>query len=170
MMVKPLFVKDIRRNGELIRVNQPQVISKAIASRATIQKAKTMLESVVSKEGTASNLRFGDYSIAGKTGTTQNNSDGWFMGMVPNLVTGVWVGAEDRAVHFNRTAYGQGATMALPIWGQYMKSCYANKDLGISVDPFEEPENLTIEVDCDKWATQNGQDDGDFDDGLGDGL
>jgi Membrane carboxypeptidase (penicillin-binding protein) len=59
--------------------------------------------------------------IAGKTGTTQNQSDGWFMGMVPNLVTGVWVGAEDRSVHFDNITYGQGATMALPIWANYMR-------------------------------------------------
>lgn len=93
--------------------------------------------------------------IAGKTGTTQNNSDGWFMGMVPNLVTGVWVGAEDRSVHFGNITYGQGATMALPIWAQYMKSCYTEKDLNISQEPFKEPENLSIEVDCKKWAQEN---------------
>ncbi|OUR98100.1 penicillin-binding protein [Flavobacteriales bacterium 33_180_T64] len=92
-----------------------------------------------------------DNPIAGKTGTTQNQSDGWFMGMVPNLVTGVWVGAEDRAVHFKTITYGQGASMALPIWGLYMKDCYANEDLGISKDDFEKPEDLSIEVDCDKW-------------------
>ena len=62
--------------------------------------------------------------IAGKTGTTQNNSDGWLMGMVPNLVTGVWVGGEDRSVHFESTMYGQGATMALPVWSLSMKDCY----------------------------------------------
>lgn len=89
--------------------------------------------------------------IAGKTGTTQNNSDGWFMGMVPNLVTGVWVGGEDRATHFRNIAYGQGASMALPIWGMYMKDCYANKDLEISKGEFEAPEELTIEVDCDNY-------------------
>jgi penicillin-binding protein 1A len=93
--------------------------------------------------------------IAGKTGTTQNNSDGWFMGMVPNLVTGVWVGAEDRSVHFGSVTYGQGAAMALPIWAQYMKSCYTEKDLNISQEPFKEPENLSIEVDCKKWAQEN---------------
>lgn len=86
--------------------------------------------------------------IAGKTGTTQNQSDGWFMGMVPNLVTGVWVGAEDRATHFEDIRYGQGAAMALPIWGVYMKSCYADKDLGISKEEFERPRRLTISVDC----------------------
>jgi penicillin-binding protein 1A len=104
--------------------------------------------------------------IAGKTGTTQNQSDGWFMGMVPNLVTGVWVGAEDRAVHFETTKYGQGASMALPIWGLYMKACYADEALSISKGNFDKPANLSIEVDCSKWKG-NGQDiadpDGDLD-------
>jgi len=86
--------------------------------------------------------------IAGKTGTTQNQSDGWFMGMVPNLVTGVWVGAEDRAAHFRTITYGQGAAMALPIWGVYMKSCYEDKDLDISKSEFEKPLELSIEVNC----------------------
>ena len=94
--------------------------------------------------------------IAGKTGTTQNQSDGWFMGMVPNLVTGVWVGAEDRSVHFGNITYGQGAAMALPIWAVYMKSCYADKELNISIEDFEVPKDLTIRVDCsDSSETDN---------------
>jgi penicillin-binding protein 1A len=88
--------------------------------------------------------------IAGKTGTTQNQSDGWFMGMVPNLVTGVWVGGEERATHFKSILYGQGASMALPIWGLYMKKNYEDKDLGISEGEFTRPENMTINVNCDK--------------------
>ncbi|MFS4415367.1 penicillin-binding protein 1A [Maribacter sp. 2307ULW6-5] len=92
--------------------------------------------------------------IAGKTGTTQNQSDGWFMGMVPNLVTGVWVGGEDRATHFKSITYGQGASMALPIWGLYMKKNYANEELGISKDDFEKPENMSIIVDCDKYEKE----------------
>ena len=86
--------------------------------------------------------------IAGKTGTTQNHSDGWFMGMVPNLVTGVWVGGEDRAVHFDNIAYGQGASMALPIWALFMKAAYENPDLGISLEDFEAPEVVGIPIDC----------------------
>ena len=86
--------------------------------------------------------------IAGKTGTTQNQSDGWFMGMVPNLVTGVWVGGEDRAVHFKDIAFGQGATMALPIWAMYMRDAYAIPELGISMEDFEAPEILMIPIDC----------------------
>ncbi len=106
--------------------------------------------------------------IAGKTGTTQNQSDGWFMGMVPNLVTGVWIGAEDRAAHFASTAYGQGASMALPIWGMYMKSCYQDKDLNISTEEFEKPKNLSYNLDCFKKpeGDNSGKKDDDPDDDL----
>lgn len=82
--------------------------------------------------------------IAGKTGTTQNNSDGWFMGITPNLATGVWVGWEDRATHFFSTGEGQGARMALPIWGIFMKKIWADKELGITPDDkFAKPSNWT---------------------------
>lgn len=86
--------------------------------------------------------------IAGKTGTTQNQSDGWFMGMVPNLVTGVWVGCEDRSARFKSITYGQGATAALPVWGYFMKLCYEDPALKVSKEPFERPNNLSIKVDC----------------------
>jgi penicillin-binding protein 1A len=105
--------------------------------------------------------------IAGKTGTTQNNSDGWFMGIVPNLVTGVWVGGDNRSIHFDNIRYGQGASMALPIWGIYMKKNYENKDLGISDGEFERPASISIELDCDKIkenALENAEPDDDLDD------
>ncbi|MGI9546442.1 MAG: transglycosylase domain-containing protein [Flavobacteriaceae bacterium] len=88
--------------------------------------------------------------IAGKTGTTQNQSDGWFMGMVPNLVTGVWVGGEDRSTHFKSLVYGQGASMALPIWALYMRENYNIDELGISEAEFIKPEKLSINVSCTK--------------------
>ena len=94
-----------------------------------------------------------DNPIAGKTGTTQNQSDGWFIGMVPNLVSGVWVGGEDRSIHFEEIAFGQGATMALPIWAIYMKRAYEIPELEISVDDFEEPEKLTINIDCENMLS-----------------
>jgi penicillin-binding protein 1A len=105
--------------------------------------------------------------IAGKTGTTQNQSDGWFMGMVPNLVTGVWVGGEERSIHFSRLKYGQGASMALPIWALYMKKNYANEEIGVSKDAFEVPEEMSINIDCSK-ESQDNQDDLDTDDDLDD--
>ena len=98
--------------------------------------------------------------IAGKTGTTQNQSDGWFMGMVPNLVTGVWVGCEDRSARFKSITYGQGATAALPIWGYFMKKCYADDKLNISKEEFTRPDNLTIKVDC--WQPKKEKDTTDF--------
>ncbi|MDO9261736.1 MAG: transglycosylase domain-containing protein, partial [Flavobacteriaceae bacterium] len=88
--------------------------------------------------------------IAGKTGTTQNQSDGWFMGMVPNLATGVWVGNEDRAARFYGISRGQGATMALPIWALFYKKCYEDSSLNISKQEFEKPLNFSINLDCNK--------------------
>ena len=88
--------------------------------------------------------------IAGKTGTTQNQTDGWFMGVVPNLATGVWTGGEDRAVHFENIAEGQGATMSLPTWALFMKKVYADTTLNISQEDFEKPEYVGIDTNCGK--------------------
>ncbi|MBA6156255.1 transglycosylase domain-containing protein [Tenacibaculum sp. S7007] len=88
--------------------------------------------------------------IAGKTGTTQNQSDGWFMGIVPNLATGVWTGGEDRATHFAGIGKGQGAAMSLPTWALFMNKCYADKTLNISKEDFEKPANLSIQINCDE--------------------
>ncbi len=92
--------------------------------------------------------------IAGKTGTTQNHSDGWFIGMVPNLITGVWVGATHRATHFRDISEGQGATMALPIWALYMQQCYQDTALGISDQVFESPTEYTTVIDCEQYQQQ----------------
>lgn len=94
--------------------------------------------------------------IAGKTGTTQNQSDGWFMGIVPNLATGVWTGGEDRATHFAGIGKGQGAAMSLPTWALFMQKCYADKSLNISQSDFEKPsEKLSIEINCAKQKEEN---------------
>jgi penicillin-binding protein 1A len=98
-----------------------------------------------------------DNAIAGKTGTTQNQSDGWFMGIVPNLATGVWTGGEDRAIHFEGIAKGQGATMSLPSWALFMKKCYADKTLKISKEDFEKPEKLSININCDEKTEEEGE-------------
>src|SRR5690606_11293735 len=115
----------------------------------TIELMKGVVEG-----GTAARLR-GRYKlsnpIAGKTGTTQNNSDGWFMGLTPDLVTGVWVGCEDRSAHFRSTALGQGANTALPIWGLFMQKVYADKKIKISTGDFEKPEKINVEIDCVKF-------------------
>lgn len=107
----------------------------------------------------ASGREYGNirYPIAGKTGTTQNNSDGWYMGITPDLVSGVWVGCDDRSIHFSTTNDGQGANSALPIWGYYMNSVYKNPTIKISTGDFERPSTpITIELDCDKFNNTNG--------------
>lgn len=118
--------------------------------------------------GTGARLRGSKYGftnpIAGKTGTTQNNSDGWFVGITPELVSGVWAGCEDRAVHFRSTQLGQGANTALPVWGLYMKKVYADPDLIYSKGDFEIPgKPLGVELDCSKYQNpvqqQNGGED-----------
>ena len=101
---------------------------------------------------------------AGKTGTTQSNSDGWFMGLTPDLVTGVWVGAEDRGVRFRSMNWGQGARMALPIYGYYMQRVYKDKKIKISQDEFEVP----IGYDPTRFECENGNENpGDIEIDLG---
>ena len=160
--IKPQFISRIEdKNGVVLY--EPKIDSHDVLNKDIAYAVIKLLEGVT-EEGSGVRLRTqgggnGDnvwtgypYSftnpIAGKTGTTQNQSDGWFIGMVPNLVTGVWVGCEDRSARFKGITYGQGATAALPIWGYYMKKCYEDKDLQVSKDPFERPDNLSIKVDC----------------------
>lgn len=160
--VKPQFLSRIEnKSGEVIYEPIPEshdVLNKDIAF-AVIKLLQGVTESgsgvrLRTQGGGSGDNRWTGYPymftnpIAGKTGTTQNQSDGWFMGMVPNLVTGVWVGCEDRSARFKSLTYGQGATAALPVWGYFMKKCYADKNLQISKSEFERPANLSIKVDC----------------------
>ena len=94
--------------------------------------------------------------IAAKTGTTQNHSDGWFIGFVPNLVTGVWTGADNRSVRFRDLYLGQGAEMALPIWANYMDSLYKDNSINISSEDFPFPENgVSVTLDCNQTNNNN---------------
>ena len=129
----PLFVTRIEDNdGNVLATFSPQV--NEVISESSAYKMLVMLRAVIN-EGTGGRIRR-LYNITadmgGKTGTTNNNSDGWFMGFTPSLVSGCWVGGEERDIHFDRMADGQGASMALPIWGIYMNKVYADKTLGYS--------------------------------------
>ena len=160
--VKPQFISRIEdKNGVVIYEPIPEsheVLNKDIAY-AVIKLLEGVTEGgsgsrLRTQGGGAGDNRWTGYPysftnpIAGKTGTTQNQSDGWFMGMVPNLTTGVWVGCEDRSSRFKTITYGQGATAALPIWGYFMKKCYGDTTLNVSKKDFERPANLSIKVDC----------------------
>ena len=129
----PLFVTRIEDNdGNVLATFSPQV--NEVISESSAYKMLVMLRAVIN-EGTGGRVRRLYHITAdmgGKTGTTNNNSDGWFMGFTPSLVSGCWVGGEERDIHFDRMADGQGASMALPIWGIYMTKVYADKTLGYS--------------------------------------
>ena len=134
LRVDPIYVTKITdNNGNVISEFTPQYTE--VMSQEAYFKMVNILQNVINS-GTGSRLRRAPYNITavmgGKTGTTNYNADGWFMGFTPNLVSGVWVGGDERYIHFNRMAQGQGATMALPIYGLYMKKVYADKSLPYS--------------------------------------
>ena len=140
----PLFVTRIEDNdGNVLATFSPQV--NEVISESSAYKMLVMLRAVIN-EGTGGRVRRLYHITAdmgGKTGTTNNNSDGWFMGFTPSLVSGCWVGGEERDIHFDRMADGQGASMALPIWGIYMNKVYADKALGYSQkDTFDIPDGF----------------------------
>lgn len=157
--IQPTFVTRIEdKNGKVLEEFIPttdEVFSE--------EKAYTMIQLMrgVVDGGTGSRLRSRHKlmnQIAGKTGTTQKNADGWFIGLTPELVAGAWVGGEDRSIHFNSMVEGQGATMALPIWGKFFSKVYADPKLKVSKGEFPRPKNLdpNLELDCSKYdATDN---------------
>ena len=170
LRVSPMIITSIEdKNGTVLKDFVPQ--TQEVLSEESAFVILNLLEGVTasgsgirlrSKWTSGGNAVTGfpyefDNAIAGKTGTTQNQSDGWFMGMVPNLATGVWTGGEDRATHFEGIRKGQGATMSLPSWALFMKKCYADKTLSISKEEFEKPENLSININCEEEADIEGK-------------
>ena len=148
---EPTFIQRIEdKNGNVLYEYVPE--KKEVLSPRTAYLVCTLLMGVVdSPGGTAHSLRTKykfPNQIGGKTGTTQNNSDGWFMGITPNLVSGVWVGCSDRRVRFKSTYYGQGAKLALPIWAIYMQKVYGDASIGLPADPFQKPEGFDVDINC----------------------
>ena len=154
---EPTYILRIEdKNGNVIYTHTPKVVQAMDAQTAYVMTY--MLKGVI-EDGTGSRLQY-KYKltnpIGGKTGTTQSNSDGWFMGITPQLVTGVWTGCEDRDIHFFSTRQGEGANTALPIFALFMKKVYANSALGIkkNVD-FDPPKGgVTIQLDCNAYQQQ----------------
>ncbi|MCF6332003.1 MAG: transglycosylase domain-containing protein [Draconibacterium sp.] len=155
VFIKPYFVTRIEdRHGNIIASFQPK--RQEAIDEQTAYLMLNLMQAVVD-EGTAIRLRnrpnYGQFTmpIAGKTGTTQNHSDGWFIGVTPKLTAGVWTGADLRSIHFKTIATGQGANMALPIWGYFYKKVLADKSLGITEDmEFKKPLHFNINLDCDE--------------------
>jgi penicillin-binding protein 1A len=153
---EPIYLLRIEdKNGNVIYERKPRI--KVVLDEQTAYVMTDMLKAVI-KEGTGVRLGW-KYNltnpIGGKTGTTNNNSDGWFMGITPDLVTGVWTGAEDRAIHFSSTDFGEGANTALPIFGIYMQKVYADKTLNYTKGDFPVPKGgVTITLDCGAYTKQ----------------
>ena len=156
--IQPTFITRIEdKNGKVLEEFIPN--SNEVFSE---EKAYTIIQLMrgVVQEGTGSRLRGAKYKlnnqIAGKTGTTQHNADGWFIGLTPELAAGCWVGGEDRSIHFNSILEGQGASMALPIWGKFFVKVYADKSIKLSKADFTKPKNLdpNLEMDCSKYDDQ----------------
>lgn len=159
---KPIFVTRIEdKNGNILARFSPDHHDAIDPKTAFLML--NLMEGVVN-EGTSQRLRregliYGNLTadIAGKTGTTQNQSDGWFMGITPELVTGVWTGGDLRAIHFEGLSMGQGANMALPVYGYFMNKLYRDRTLGYSQDTkFEAPEGFNMDLDCSKVMKDNG--------------
>ena len=152
--IKPMFITRIEdKNGNVIERFMPEE-SEAM-SELTAYKMIELMKGVV-QSGTGIRLRssYGFTNpIAGKTGTTQKQSDGYFMGITPDLTTGVWVGAEDRSVHFRSTSLGQGSHTALPIWAYYMRKVYNDPNLHVSKGDFTKPNlpNVDLNFDCSNY-------------------
>ena len=155
--VEPIFITRIEdKNGNVIARFAPK--RNEAMNENTAYLMLELLKGVV-QHGTGRRLgwKYGfKHPIAGKTGTTNNQSDGWFMGVVPELTTGVWVGCEDRSAHFRSLTLGQGANMSLPIWALYMQKIYADSTLNFSKGDFEPPlHGMNVEFDCDKFRDNN---------------
>jgi penicillin-binding protein 1A len=151
--IEPTFITRIEdRNGKVLDEFIPA--SREVLSEEKAYLMVNLMEGVVTS-GTGVRLRYKykiNTAIAGKTGTTQNNSDGWFIGLTPDLVAGAWVGGEDRSVHFDNTSEGQGASMALPIWAFFFQRVYADKSIKISQGAFERPKRkMSMDLDCSNY-------------------
>lgn len=155
--VEPIFMtKIVDKNGNVLERFVPE--KNEAMNEITAYKMIELMKGVV-ESGTGIRLRYKygfNNPIAGKTGTTQNQSDGWFMGITPDITTGIWVGCEDRSAHFRTITLGQGANMALPIWALYMRKIYDDPSLGISMGDFDKPlSDVSVEFDCEKYDREN---------------
>jgi penicillin-binding protein 1A len=150
----PIMVTRIEdKNGNMLREFIPR--TKNVLTEETAYVMTNMLEASTTEPGGTSTILHTGFkfntTIGAKTGTTSNYSDAWFMGITPDLVCGMWVGGEDRSIHFRTGAYGQGARLALPLYGIFMKKVYADKSIDINKGPFPAPADLRIELDCSRY-------------------
>jgi penicillin-binding protein 1A len=152
-LTKPYYILRIEdKDGNVLASFNPEK-KEVISKETAFMMVHMLMGATRERNGTALGLhRLGKTlvgnEVGGKTGTTSNYSDGWFIGITKQLVTGIWVGGEDRSIHFRSFNYGQGSKMAMPIWSYYMDKVYADKVLGIGKGPFKRPDNLSVDLTC----------------------
>ncbi len=154
---KPFYIERIEdKNGKILQQFVPKT-EEALSSSTAYAMLHMLKGATELSGGTALGLDRelrADNEIGAKTGTTQNFSDGWFMGVTSDLVAGAWVGGDDRSIHFKSIALGQGARMAMPIWEIFMRKVYADEELGITKKEFQKPSDFNIQLDCDRYNMQ----------------
>jgi len=156
VFVEPIFITRIEdKNGNILESFIPKQ-QEAMNEQSAFLMLELMKGVVESGTGARLHYRYNVTApVAGKTGTTQNNSDGWFMGITPSITTGVWVGGEIRSIHFRSINLGQGANMALPIWALYMKKVWADKSLNVQQNDFDKPaKDMSDRIDCKKFKQE----------------
>ena len=152
-LTKPFYLLRIEdKNGNQLASFNPEK-KEVISKETAFMMVHMLMGATRERNGTALGLhRLGKTlvgnEVGGKTGTTSNYSDGWFVGITKQLVTGIWVGGEDRSIHFRSFNFGQGSKMALPIWSYYMDKVYNDRLLGITKGPFKRPDNLSVDLTC----------------------
>lgn len=154
---KPFYIERIEdKNGKVLKQFVPKT-GEALSSETAYAMLHMLKGSTEIEGGTALGLDRElreENEIGAKTGTTQNYSDGWFVGVTKDLAAGAWVGGDDRSIHFRNIGLGQGARMAMPIWEKFMKKVYADEELAVSKGEFKKPSNLSIELDCEQYMMQ----------------
>ena len=154
---KPFYIERIEdKNGKVLKQFVPKT-GEALSSETAYAMLHMLKGSTEIEGGTALGLDRElreENEIGAKTGTTQNYSDGWFVGVTKDLAAGAWVGGDDRSIHFRNIGLGQGARMAMPIWEKFMTKVYADEELAVSKGEFKKPSNLSIELDCEQYMMQ----------------
>ena len=156
--VAPTCVSEIRdREGKVVFNAHPEThpALPEDVSYAMIEMLRSAVGHLYGIPGGLKNTQGKLVSVGGKTGTTQDNSDGWFMGITPELVTGIWVGCAERKMRFSTMKYGQGAYLAKPLFGNFMERAYADPTLGLGQRYFPKPDGFAIELDCWKSSSKN---------------
>ncbi|WKV13481.1 penicillin-binding protein 1A [Marivirga harenae] len=154
---KPFYIERIEdKNGKILKQFVPKT-GEALSSETAYAMLHMLKGSTEISGGTALGLDRElreENEIGAKTGTTQNYSDGWFVGVTKDIAAGAWVGGDDRSIHFRNIGLGQGARMAMPIWEKFMKKVYEDEELAVSKGEFKKPSTLSIELDCEQYMMQ----------------